>query len=171
MCWKQWCQHWTQRWALRCSYRNRKGNICKFVRTYWYPDNMWLKVIVSWIRSLLEMRSGVTTISQSQNSSPWSGNMWIPHWRKKWRCSLQRVKWCALSLGIEKGCDPSGFPGIISSDHYIMMLTKLKAWTSRTWPETEATFLLQHDNARSHTTLKTMEHFANLYLTAWATFS
>ena len=63
---------------------------------------MRLKVIVSWIRSLLEMRSGVTTISQSQNSSPWSGNMWIHHLRKSSRHSLQWVKWCALSFGIGK---------------------------------------------------------------------
>jgi len=31
----------------------------------------------------------VTTRSQSQNSSPWSDNMWIPHQKKHSRCSPQ----------------------------------------------------------------------------------
>ena len=48
-----------------------------FVRTYW--TNMRLKV---WIMSFLVMRCHVTTMSQHQKSSPWSGNMWIPHLRK-----------------------------------------------------------------------------------------
>jgi len=37
---------------------------------------------VSWIALLPVMRCDVTTVSHSQNGSPWSGNMWIPHWRK-----------------------------------------------------------------------------------------
>ena len=41
----------------------------------------------------------------------------------------------------------------INSDHYIVTLTKLKARISR---------VRQHDNARSHTSLKTVEHIANL---------
>jgi len=49
------------------------------------------------------MRHGVTTKSKSQNSSPCSGNIWIPRQVKCSRCSPQRVKWCAPSFGIEKG--------------------------------------------------------------------
>jgi len=49
----------------------------------------------------------------------------------------------------------------MNSDRYIMMLTKLKARISRVRPEKKTTFLLQH-NARSHTSLKTVEHIANL---------
>ena len=50
----------------------------------------------------------------------------------------------------------------ISCDHYITMLTKLKAWVSKVRPEKKATFLLQHDNVRPHASSKTMVHFASL---------
>jgi len=50
----------------------------------------------------------------------------------------------------------------INSDHYIATLTKLKAQISRVRPEKKITFLLQHDNARTHTSLKTVEHTVNL---------
>ena len=50
----------------------------------------------------------------------------------------------------------------INSDHYITTLTKLKARISRVRPERKTTFLLQHDNTRLHTSLKTVEHVANL---------
>lgn len=36
-------------------------------------------------------------------TSPWNGEMWIPHRRTSSRCSLQQVKWCALTFGIGKG--------------------------------------------------------------------
>ena len=49
----------------------------------------------------------------------------------------------------------------INSDRYIATLTYLKARISRVRPEKKTTFLLQHDNARPHTSLKTMEHIAN----------
>jgi len=50
----------------------------------------------------------------------------------------------------------------INSDRYIAMLTKLKARISRVRPEKKITFLLQHDKARPHTSLKTVEHIAIL---------
>jgi histone-lysine N-methyltransferase SETMAR len=50
----------------------------------------------------------------------------------------------------------------INSDCYIMMVTKLKARISRVRPEKKTTFLLQHNNARPHTSLKTTEHIVNL---------
>ena len=53
----------------------------------------------------------------------------------------------------------------INSDCFIAMLTKLKAQISRVRPEKKTTFLLQH-NARSHTSLKTVEHIVNLGWTA-----
>ena len=37
---------------------------------------------VSWIASSPGTRRGVTTTSRRQNGSPWSGDMWIPQWRK-----------------------------------------------------------------------------------------
>jgi hypothetical protein len=48
----------------------------------------------------------------------------------------------------------------IDSDCYIMTLIKLKAHVSRIRPEKKTTFLLQHDNARPHTSLKTTGHVA-----------
>ena len=50
----------------------------------------------------------------------------------------------------------------IDSDRYIATLTKLKAPISRVRPEKKTTFLLQHDNAKPHTSLKTAEHIVNL---------
>ena len=50
----------------------------------------------------------------------------------------------------------------INSDRYIATVTKLKARISRVRPEKKTTFLLQHDNARSHANLKTMEHIVKL---------
>jgi len=41
-------------------------------------------------------------------------------------------------------------------------LTKLKARMSRVRPEKKTTFQLQHNNARPHTNLKTVEHTVNL---------
>ena len=58
-------------------------------------------------------------------------------------------------------------PGqIINSDHYITMLTKLKAQTSRVKPEKKIIFVSLHNNARPQTSLKTMEYFASLSWTA-----
>jgi len=105
-CWKQWWQCWNiAKYAPdgshKCSHRNIKNTVWKFVRTYWTKTR--LKVTVSWITSSPVMRHGVTTMSRSQNSSPWSGDMWIPHQRKSSRPCCQRIKWCALSFGIGKG--------------------------------------------------------------------
>ena len=86
--WKRWWQCWNiTKFAPgsshECSHRNM-NTICKFVRSYW--TNMRLKVTFSWITSSLVTRHGVTTMSQSQNGSPWSSDMWIPHRRKNSRC-------------------------------------------------------------------------------------
>jgi histone-lysine N-methyltransferase SETMAR len=54
----------------------------------------------------------------------------------------------------------------INSDRYIATLTKLKARISRVRPEKKTTFLLQHDTARPHTSLRTMGHVAQFDCTA-----
>ena len=46
----------------------------------------------------------------------------------------------------------------INSNHYIMVLTNLKAQTSRVRPQKKTNLLLQHDNARPHPSFKTVEH-------------
>jgi len=50
----------------------------------------------------------------------------------------------------------------IKSDHYILVLTKLKAQTSRFRLEKKKTFLLQHNNTRLHTSYKAMENTVSL---------
>jgi len=62
------------------SHRSRKNVVSEFVRTYW--TNTRLNVTASWITSLPVTRCGVTATRWSQNGSPWSSHMWIPHWRK-----------------------------------------------------------------------------------------
>jgi len=106
MRWKRWWQRWNiaefaPGVSHECSHKNIKNTVCKFVRTYW--TNTRLKVTVSWIASSPVTRRGVTTTSWSQNGSPWSGDMWIPHRRKRSRRCPQRERWCALSFGIGKG--------------------------------------------------------------------
>jgi hypothetical protein len=48
----------------------------------------------------------------------------------------------------------------VRSDRYIATVTKLGARISRVRPEKKTTFLMQHDNARPHTSLRTMGHVA-----------
>ena len=50
----------------------------------------------------------------------------------------------------------------INSDSYIAMVTKVKARIPRVRLEKSTTFLLQHDNARLHTSLKTVQDMSNL---------
>ena len=44
----------------------------------------------------------------------------------------------------------------INSDYYITKLTKLNAQIYRVKPDKKTAFLLQHDNIRPHTSLKTI---------------
>ena len=50
---------------------------------------------------------------------------------------------------------------ITNYDHYISMLTKLNAQTSRIRPEKKITFLLQRDNTRPSASLKIVEYTAS----------
>jgi len=84
----------------------------------------------------------VTTMNWRHNSSLCSGNVWIPHQKK-----VQDTALCGRS------------------DSYIVMLTKLKAQTSRVRPEKRTAFLFQHNDSRPCTSLKIMEHTANLVRT------
>jgi len=79
------------------SHRNKRKTVCKFFSTYWTKTR--LKMTVVWITSSLMTRCGVTSITQSQNGSPWCSNLWIPHRRIH---SPQQIKWCALYFGIGK---------------------------------------------------------------------
>ena len=141
---------------VECSTTNRKNSIWKFVRTYW--TNTGLKVTVSCITSLPSTRCGATT-SQSQNSSLWSSDMNLP---LKFR--PQRVKWTCTVLCDRKGVILVYFlqrGQTTNTDHYVLTLIKLQAQASRIRLE-KTNFLLQHENARSHTTLMTTEYIASL---------
>ena len=112
-----------------------RNTVCKFVRIYW--TSMSLKVTVSWIALLPVTRCNVSTMSQNQNSSPWSDDMWILHQSKCSRHSPQWVKFHYL-LGWERD-DPSWFPWkTINSECYITTLIKLKILASRVRPEKKA---------------------------------
>jgi len=128
--------------------------------------NKRLKVAVSRIISLPMTGGGVTTVSQSQNSSSWrAGKMEIPHRSRSSRCVTQWIKWCVLSFGMGKGWSfwiswNSGKPSTLTIT-YITTLTKLKDRTSTVWPE-KTIFLSQHNNARPLLSLKTKECIASL---------
>lgn len=97
MYWKEWWQCWDTTKAEpgeshNCSQRNRKNTVCQFARTCW--TNTRLKVMVSWIASLLLTIGGVTSTSHSQTSSPWRVTHGFPYWRRSSRHSLQLGMWC-----------------------------------------------------------------------------
>ena len=84
MHWKPWWQWWNITKSVpgeshKRSHRNRKNTVWKFVRIYWQYYNMSLKVTVSSTAPLPVTRRVVTIMSQSQNCSPWTGNVWILH--------------------------------------------------------------------------------------------
>jgi len=166
MRWKRWWQCWNitkfaPGGSHECSHRTIKNTVCKFVRTYW--TNMRLKVTVSWIASSPVTKRGVTTTSQSQNSSPWSGDMWIQI-KSSRRCP-QQVKWCALSFGIGKGWS---FWISLNPDKPLTLTATSQCWLSwrLEFPESgqrrRHPFSCNTDNARPQTSLKPVEHIANL---------
>ena len=84
----------------------------------------------------------------------------IQHQRKSSRHSRWWVKWCSLSSRIGKGW--SFWISLKPYKQSTLTLTKLKAQTFRVRPKKKITFLLQHDNTRCHTSLKTVKHTVNL---------
>lgn len=95
LCWKQWWQHLNIAKFVagvfhEYSNKNWKNTICKFFGMY--CTNMRLKVIISWITSVLMMGCGVTAMNQIQKGSPWRSNAWVLHWRNSSRHSPHWVK-------------------------------------------------------------------------------
>ena len=154
---KQRWQYWSISKAVPSGFhewlhRNRINTICKFLRIYW--TNMRLKVTISWITSLPVMKHSIT----STGGNPWSGNMWIPWGRRSWICSPQYVK-DAQFFWDRKGMIILHFlksRQAITSDNFIITLTKTKPWTSRARPTKKITFLLQHYNTKTFDSLKTL---------------
>ena len=124
------------------TYRNRKTTVCKFVITYW--TSLRLKVTVSWITRHYQ----------------WWDKMWIPNWRISSKHSPQQIEMCTVFWDrkwvIRLNLLETG--PTINSDWCSVTETKRKAQTSRL---KQMTFLLQHDNAKPHTSLKTMQPIAN----------
>lgn len=142
--WRWWRWHITNfapSGSWKCSHRKRKNTIFKSVRNYGTDSR--LKVTVSWISSLLGRRYGVTTASWSKNGSVWSGDMWIPP-RRKTQPSMSNKMFsvCWNRKGVIF-MDFLETRQTISSDRYIAVLTKVKAWTFRDRPEKNIIFLLQ----------------------------
>jgi len=53
----------------------------------------------------------------------------------------------------------------VNSDHSTVTLPKLEAQTCRVRPEKKTKFFSQHNNTRPHTSLKTVDHIANIHRT------
>ena len=125
--------------------------------------NTRLKLVVSWLVSLPVIRCGIATMSPRQNSSLGSDDVNSPSKEKfKTQSSVGKVM-CTVSW-LRKGVilldflDPRQ---TINSDCYIAVQTKLKARTSRLWPE-KTVFFLQHDNTRFQISWKTTKHIVTL---------
>ena len=91
---------------------------------------MRLKVTVSCITSLLVTRCGVTTMSQSQDSSIQGIYMLLLHQRKKFKTQPPEGKVIHTVLWDRKGIILLDFlepRQTTNFDRYIMTLTKLKA--------------------------------------------
>ena len=142
-----------------CSHRNIKNTVCQFVRTYW--TSMRLKVTVSWITSSPVMRCGVTTKPEYKwQSMDWRHVNSPSKKELKMLPSVDKVMctvfWDRKGVILLDFLEPKQKIWPLHRD------AKLKAWISRARPEKKTTFLLQHDNARPHTSLKTVEHTVNL---------
>ena len=104
------------------------------------------------------------TMSWSQNNSPQSGDMNYSS-KKEFKMQPSVVKVMCTVFWDRKEVILLDFlksGQSINFDHNIAMLSKLKAQTSEVKPENKTAFLLQHDNTRPHSSLKTRLNIANL---------
>ena len=92
-----------------CSQRNGKNAVCNFVRTCW--TNIRLTVTVSWISHIIPSEEvWCHHYEVKSRSSPWSGDMWIPHLKEKFKMQPSAGKVMCIALWDWKGDDPFGFP-------------------------------------------------------------
>lgn len=117
------------------------------------PIQAWKWQSVSWITPLLMTRDDVTTVSQHQNSSSWSGDVNSPS-KKKFKMQTSVGKVMCTAFGDRKGIEnPSGFPG--NWTNYQIWkphcnTVSAEGFTSRVRSENKTTSLLQGDNTRPH---------------------
>ena len=147
-----------------CSHRSRKKTMYKSTGIYW--TNMRLKVMVSLTASLPVTICDVATMSWSQSSSPWNGDVNSPLKKKfKMQLSMGKVmctvfwdrKWMILLDSLEPR-------QTIKSEGYIVTLTKMQTGTSRVRPEKKTTFLLQYSNSWPYASLKTIGAHCQFWL-------
>ena len=116
------------------------------------------------------MRLGFTTSNQSQREHQWSGA--ISPRSKKFKSQQSVGKMIVTVFWDSVGVVPVDFmskEATINSDVYIDTLKKLKARIRRVRPTLEMSkVLLQHDNARPHTSLKIREVISSF---GWTTIS
>jgi len=109
-----------------------------------------MEVAVSWITSLPMTRCGVTTISWSQNDSPWSGNVNSPL-KKNFKMQLLAGKEICTILWDRKG---EIFLDFLKLEQNVILLTKPKTQSFSQVRE-EDNFSL---TMRQHWCLKTGEN-------------
>jgi len=156
VCWKWWWQccsiaKFAPDGSHRCSHWNRKNTSCTFVSPI-EPMQGW-----KWQFAGSHLYQWQDTVSPL-----WAGVRTAVHGVAYVNSSLKTKLKMQLSVSKEviflNFLEPEQ---IISPNCYIAMLTKLKVWTSRVRTEKMTIFLLQHDNTRPHSSLKTMEHITN----------
>ena len=153
------CAKWVPR-LLTQEHKEHHMQVCPdLLNQYKAEDDSFLERIITGDETCChhyEPESKQQSMDWRHVNSPWKKKfkmlpsvgkvMCAVFWDRKWVILLDFLK-----------------PGqTIISDRYIATLTKLKAWISRVRPEKKTTFLLQHDNARPHTSLKTVEHIVKL---------
>ena len=165
--WKQWWQHWNiakfaPGGSHKCSHRNIKNTVqvCPdLLNEYRAEGDSFLDHIIT---------SDKTWCHHYKPESKWQSMEWrhvnSPS-KKKFKMLPSVGKVMCTFFWDRKGVILLVFlepRQTINSDLYIAMLTKLNARISGVRPEKKTTFLFQHDNARSHTSLKTVEHIVSL---------
>ena len=90
--------------SLILGYTSGKITITKWSSFTWAASEVMLPVLRCW-PVISEVDVGGTTVDaehshQWYHCSPWSSDMWIPHWRTSSRWGPQWLKWYTLYFGI-----------------------------------------------------------------------
>ena len=163
MCWKKWWLCWNVTvfepcGSHRCSHRNRMNTAYDFVVTCW--TNTRLKVKISWITSLPVKRRGVTTTVQSQNGSLWCGDVNFPS-EKKFRTQPSVGKKMCSVLWNRKRVIPLDCLEPRQTINSGCCITTL-SWRLEFPQSIQRKRQPFSSNTRPHTSLKTIEHIADL---------
>jgi hypothetical protein len=115
---------------------------------------------------LKQIKPGSIILHKRQKGKPWYGTILHLPGRNNSRSLCQQASW-SLPSGTAKVIFIDIMPRgeAINSDTYIRTLTKLRRHYKQVWPHTKTTeILFQHDNAWSHTRLKTQGAITKLLI-------